>query len=50
MDSSANQEAVKLPPGAIQEISTSQSTVPIYVIASDENLFIAQEVQQILNI
>lgn len=48
MDSEANQQAVGLPPGAVQRISTSSSTVAIYVIASDENLFIAKEVQRIL--
>lgn len=48
IDNQSNQKAVGLPLGSVQKISSSASTIPCYVIASDENIFIAKEVQQAL--
>lgn len=48
LDKKANQQAVRLYTGNIQKISTSDSVVSIYVIATDENFFIAQEAQRII--
>lgn len=48
LDKKANQQAVGLDPGNIQKISASDSGVSIYVVATDENFFIANEVQRIL--
>ncbi len=48
LDKKANQQAVRLYPGNIQKISASDSIVSVYVIATDENFFIAQETQRII--
>jgi len=48
LDKKANQEAVGLYPGNMQKISLSDSIASLYVIASDENLFIAKEVQHLV--
>jgi len=45
MDDHANSQAKGLPPGAIRKISQPDSTAALYVIATDENAFIAQEVE-----
>lgn len=44
LDQHANKKDVALKPGEVRKISTSDSTVELYVIATDENLFIAHEV------
>ena len=49
IDSEANQRAIGLPVGTVQKISASTSNMACYVIASDENIFIAKEVQRILS-
>lgn len=49
IDSEANQRAIELPLGAVQKISASTSSMACYVIASDENIFIAKEVHRILS-
>lgn len=46
IDSEANQQAVGLPFGAVKKISSSTSNMASYVIASDENIFIAKEVHR----
>ena len=48
IDGEANQRAIGLPPGAVKKISPSTSNMACYVIASDENIFIAKEVHRIL--
>jgi acetate kinase len=48
IDSEANQRAIELPRGAVEKISASTSNMACYVIASDENIFIAKEVHRIL--
>jgi acetate kinase len=48
IDSEANQRAIGLPVGTVQKISASASKMACYVIASDENIFIAKEVHRIL--
>lgn len=45
LNQKANEQAVKLPPGDIHQISAIDSSATVYVIATDENLFIAQEVE-----
>lgn len=44
-----NSSIFDLNPGSIQKISTHSSLVELYVISTDENLFIAQEVLKNLN-
>ncbi len=44
-----NSSIFDLNPGSIQKISTHSSSVELYVISTDENLFIAQEVLKNLN-
>lgn len=44
LDPEANQKAVGLSPGSVKRISASTSSMAVYVIATDENLYIAQEV------
>ncbi|MCX6989151.1 MAG: acetate/propionate family kinase [Chlamydiae bacterium] len=48
LDKKANQQAVGLYPGNIQKISASDSVVSLYVVATDENSFIAQEAYHLL--
>lgn len=48
IDSQTNLEAIGLPLGAIKKISLGTSKSAIYVIAADENIFIAKEVLQVL--
>lgn len=48
LDEKANQQTIRLNSGNIQKISHSNSTAALYVIASDENLFIAKEVKNII--
>lgn len=48
IDNKANQQNIGLPLGAIQKISASGSKIDCYVIASDENIFIAKEVHRVL--
>lgn len=48
IDVEANQSAIELPFGAVQKISGLTSKMDCYVIASDENIFIAKEVNRIL--
>lgn len=48
IDSEANQRATGLPFGTAQKISASDSSIACYVVATDENIFIAKEVNQIL--
>lgn len=43
IDEQANRLAVSLSPGSIAKISSSTSSITVYVIASDENTWIAQE-------
>ncbi len=47
MSSSANAKAVGLPLGQMRTISAASSIMPVYVIATDENLFIAKEVHRL---
>ena len=47
LEQKANQQAIGLHPGEIKKINALDSAVPLYVVASDENLFIAKEVQRI---
>lgn len=49
IDREVNQQTIGLPVGAMQKISSPASKIPCYLIASDENIFIAKEVYQILN-
>lgn len=44
-----NNSIVNSSPGSIQKISTPSSSIELYVISTDENLFIAQEVLKNLN-
>lgn len=44
IDAEANQQAIGLPFGAIEKISSSTSHIACYVVAADENIFIAKEV------
>lgn len=44
-----NNSVVNPNPGSIQKISTPSSSIELYVISTDENLFIAQEVLKNLN-
>lgn len=48
-DKQLNEKAVKLAPGMVKEISATSSTIPIYVIATDENFLIAEEVCRKIN-
>lgn len=48
IDSKANQGATQLPPGKAQLISSNSSSIPIFVVATDENFMIAKETYQIL--
>lgn len=48
LDKKANQQAVQLYPGNVEKISAIDSAAALYVIATDENFFIAQEVQRII--
>jgi acetate kinase len=50
IDGDANQQAIGLPAGAVQKISTSASKIACYVIAADENIFIAKEVHRIVTL
>lgn len=49
LDPEANQQAIRLPPGKINKIHADNSRLSVYVIATDENLFIAQEVGRLLS-
>jgi acetate kinase len=44
-----NNSIVNSSPGSVQKINTPSSSVELYVISTDENLFIAQEVLKNLN-
>lgn len=48
LDKNENQALGRLNPGDLKKISAPDSQVNVYVIATDENLFIAKEVQKIL--
>lgn len=48
LDSKANNEAVGLAPGQKRKISSEDSSLSVYVIASDENLWIAKDVARVL--
>lgn len=48
MDSVANRQAVQLEPGDVKKISAVDSSVEVYVMATDENAFIAQEAMSLL--
>lgn len=48
LDNEANQQATGLASGEIQKIHAPDSATSLYVIASDENFFIAKEVQRTL--
>lgn len=48
IDNKANERAIGLHFGSVQKISASTSKIPCYVIGSDENIFIAKEVYQVL--
>lgn len=49
IDPEANNKAVNLPLGSLQEIQGRSSQVSCYVIACDENLFIAKETNELLD-
>lgn len=48
LGSKANNEAVGLAPGQKRKISSEDSSLSVYVIASDENLWIAKDVARVL--
>lgn len=48
LDTDKNKNSTSLEFGEIVQISSSDSKIPIYVIATDENLFIAKEVKKML--
>lgn len=48
LDAATNKGAVHLSPGAVHKISAAESTVEVYVIGTDENAFIAKEVERFL--
>jgi len=45
LDAAANDEAVGLTPGEVRKISSLNSSIEVFVIATDENALIAREVQ-----
>lgn len=48
LDREANLKAIRLPPGEMARIHAADSRLSLFVIATDENLFIGQEVQRFL--
>lgn len=48
LDKKTNYQSVGLHEGKMQKISTSDSVPAVYVIASDENFFIAKEVKSVI--